>query len=146
MIRRILVAFKFSRAGALTLKRATNLAQVYGARLHIFHALDYRLMKPDTPDEHIERMTREAEQRFEKEYKRYLQGYPRYGFNCWEADPSVEVCKLAQDTRADLVAIGCHQVGNRPGISRLGMVGLAIVQTAPCMVLIVPCPEDTDEV
>ncbi|SHF95041.1 Nucleotide-binding universal stress protein, UspA family [Desulfacinum infernum DSM 9756] len=140
MLQRILVAFKFSPAGARTLLQAAELARVHGARLHIFHALDYRLLHPATPDERIVAMTREAEERFEKEYKKYLEGYPRYGFNCWEADPSVEICKLAEDMAADLVVIGCHQVGDRPGISRLGMVGLAIVQTAPCMVLVVPCP------
>lgn len=140
MFQRILVAFKFSPAGARALMQAAELAKIHGARLHIFHALDYRLLHPATPDEHIAAMTREAEERFEQDYKKFLGGYPRYAFNCWEADPSVEICKLALDMEADLVVIGCHQVSNRPGITRLGMVGMTIVQTAPCMVLLVPCP------
>lgn len=140
MIFRILVAFRFSQGGLAALKMAAYLAKVHRARLHVFHALDYRLMHPQTPDEVIEEMTRDAEQRFAREYRRILEGVPHFSFNSWEADPAVELVKLAKDTAADLLVIGCHEVGNRPGISRLGMVGLTIAQTAPCPVLVVPCP------
>ncbi|MEJ5347666.1 MAG: universal stress protein [Desulfosoma sp.] len=145
MIQRILVAFRFSKGGMAALKMAAYLARVHGARLHIFHALDYRLMHPQTPDERIVQMTQEAEKRFAEECKGFLQGVSHYGFNCWESDPAVEVVKLAEETRADLVVLGCHEVGNRPGISRLGMVGLTVAQTAPCPVLIVPCLENGKE-
>lgn len=141
MFRRILVAFRFSPAGEAALKAAAALAQVHGARLLIFHALDYRLMHPETPDDLVLTMTREAEARFEKGYKGMVRKVPNWGFNCWEADPAVEVVKLARETAADLIVVGCHEVGDRPGIARLGMVGLAIAQTAPCPVLLVPCPQ-----
>lgn len=142
MIRRILVAFRFSNAGEEALRFAVGCAKAHGARLHVFHALDYRLLHPQTPDSVIMKMTREAEARFERQYKDLLQGVAHWGFNCWEADPAVEVAKLAQETAADLVVVGCHEVGDRPGITRLGMVGLTIAQTAPCPVLLVPCPRE----
>ncbi len=139
MVRRILVAFRFSEAGQAALRLAAGFARVHGAWLHIFHALNYRLMHPETSDDVIIRMTREAETRFEKEYRGTLRDVTHWGFNCWEADPAVEVVKLARETGADLIVLGCHEVGDRPGIARLGMVGLAIAQTAPCPVLLVPC-------
>lgn len=145
MIRRILVAFRFSRAGEAALKLAAEFAQIHGAWLRIFHALDYRLMHPETSDEEILRMTREAEARFERDYKGMLRDVLHWGFNCWEADPAVEVVKLARETAADLIVLGCHEVGDRPGIARLGMVGLAIAQTAPCPVLLVPCPREREK-
>ena len=142
MIRRILVAFQFSEAGAAALTVAAHLARVHGARLHVFNALDYRLMHPQTSDDVIAEMTRDAEHRFATQYRSLLRDVRTFAFNCWEADPAVEIVKLAAETGADLVVIGCHQVGGRPGISRLGMVGLTIAQTAPCSVLIVPCPQE----
>ncbi|ROQ89820.1 universal stress protein [Desulfosoma caldarium] len=145
MVKRILVAFRFSKSGLEALRMAAYLASVHGAWLHIFHALDYRLAHPQTPDERILQMTREIEERFTRECRPLLQGVSRFGFNCWEADPAVEVVKLAEETRADLVVVGCHQVGDRPGITRLGMVGLTIAQTAPCPVLLVPCPREAKE-
>jgi nucleotide-binding universal stress UspA family protein len=145
MIQRILVAFRFSPAAMAALKMAADLARVHGARLHVFHALDYRLLHPQTPDERVVQMTREAEERFNRECRPLLEGVWHFGFNCWEADPAVEVVKLAEETRADLVVVGCHQVGDRPGITRLGMIGVTIAQTAPCSVLLVPCPREPKE-
>lgn len=145
MIQRILVAFRFTKAGMAALKTAVHLAKVHGARLHVFHALDYRLLHPQTSDERIAQMTQDMEERFATECRPLLGGVSHAAFNCWEADPAVEVVKLAGETRADLVVVGCHQVGDRPGITRLGTVGLTIAQTAPCPVLLVPCPRASME-
>ena len=40
MFKEILVAVKFSAAGAHALKMAVQLAEKHEARLHVFHALD----------------------------------------------------------------------------------------------------------
>ncbi len=146
MFRRIIVGLKFSTAGKKAFSVAAGLARVHQARLLAFHALDYRLMAPQTSDETILRTTREAERRFELEFKPLLSGYRQYAFNAWEADPSVEICLLARETDADLIVIGCHQREGRPGVTRLGQVGLSVLQGAPCMVLLVPCPDETASV
>ncbi len=141
MFARILVALKFTAAGRHALETAARLARSLDSRLIIFCALDYRLLHPDTPDETIRALTERAERRFETELKPLLQGYGKFAFNCWEADPAVEICRLAHDARADLVVLGCHEKSTHGAITRLGQVGSFILENAPCPVLLVPCPD-----
>lgn len=65
-------------------------------------------------------------------------------FNCWEADASTEVCRLARDTKADLIVLGCHQSANGKAVSRIGAVGAVILESAPCPVLLIPCPASNE--
>jgi nucleotide-binding universal stress UspA family protein len=140
MFRRIVVALRFNRVGRFALEKSVELAREHGARLLIFHALDYRLMHPETPEDNILELTKSAQQRFEVEMKPLLGGLRDFAFNCWEADPSTEVCRLARDTKADLVVLGCHQSASGKSVSRIGAVGAAILESAPCPVLLIPCP------
>jgi len=144
MYRRILVALKWSPVGRNALLAGIQLAKENQARLHIFHALDYRLMCSDAPDERILEMTRQAEDRFKAEFRPLLGDYKRFGFNCWEADPSVEICRLANEFQADLVIIGCHQRAGKRSVTRIGQAGLSVLESAPCSVLLVPCPRDKE--
>jgi len=140
--KRIIVALRFNKVGQFALIKGIDLARVHRARLQIFHALDYRLLHPNTPEEKIIELTKSAQQDFERELKPLLGDFQEFAFNCWEADPSVEVCKLASSTHADLIVIGCHQSASGRSVSRVGEVGNAILQTAPCPVLLIPCPDE----
>lgn len=142
MFNRIIVALRFNVVGKFALKKGVDLARMHHARLLIFHALDYRLMHPQTPEEKIIELTRSAQQKFEHELKPLLGDFQEFAFNCWEADPSVEVCKLAIESKADLIIVGCHQGAHGRSVSRIGSIGNAILESAPCPVLLIPCPDE----
>lgn len=143
MFRRIIVAMRFNTVGRFALEKGIELARDQGARLLIFHALDYRLMHPETPEEKIVLLTQRAQQRFETELRPLLGELRDFAFNCWEADPAIEVCRLARATEADLVVIGCHESVTGRAVSRIGAAGAAILESAPCAVLLIPCPEES---
>jgi nucleotide-binding universal stress UspA family protein len=143
---RILVAIKCSAAGRHAFKTALALARDLGAHLHVFHALDYHLMRPETPKTKIEELAAETYQRFLRNLGAFVADYPEYTFDAREAEPGVEAARLAAEIGADMIVVGCHETATGGSISRIGHVGSHILQTAPCPVLLVPCPEDeTDE-
>ena len=72
MFNEILVAVKFSAAGAHALKMAVQLAGKHQARLHVFHALDYRLKERAHNDPELIDQRMQIEARFEKEYQSLL--------------------------------------------------------------------------
>jgi hypothetical protein len=53
MFKNIRVVLKFSPAGLPATSRRVTLAGVHGARLHLFHALDYRLKDLDATDSRL---------------------------------------------------------------------------------------------
>jgi nucleotide-binding universal stress UspA family protein len=48
VLKKIVVALKFTQASRFALEKAITLAKANGAELHIFHALDYRLKGLDS--------------------------------------------------------------------------------------------------
>ena len=138
-MKRILVGIKNTPGGRYTFSKALELARQCGAWLHVFHALDYHLLRKDTPEEKIEQLTLETQRQFENELRPLLEGYSRFGFNCWEDEPATGICRLAGETGADLVIIGCHEHPRGTRLSRVGMVASRILESAPCPVMLVPC-------
>jgi nucleotide-binding universal stress UspA family protein len=137
MFKKILVALKFSPGGLHALHAAADLARTSGAELVVFNALDYHLKALCETDPRCTAAVEEAHARFTAEAEPFLAGLDRVSFICRPADPSVEFCRLARDTGADLAVFGCHQ---RPGLakSRIDYTGMTILETAPCAVMLVP--------
>lgn len=61
MFRRIPVGLRFNLVGRFALPKSVELAREQGSRLLIFHALEYRLMHPKTPEEKIIELTKTAQ-------------------------------------------------------------------------------------
>ncbi len=141
MFNRIIVALKFTSASKYALEKGIGLAKDYGADLHIFHALDYKLKKLDERNPKLIEKTNEAEQRFEVEMKPLFGDLTNFTFGCEPADPALEVCKLAKKKEADLIIVGCHQELEKSCIGRIDYVGMTILEMASCPVLLVPTCE-----
>ena len=138
MFRDILVALKFSPAGLHALVKGLHLARTHGSRLHIFHALDYRLQNLGSDHPELLTCLEEIERRFEDELRPMMDGYTDVFFDYAPADPAMEICKRAKTGKTDLIILGCHQPLRTISMGRIDYVGMTILEKAPCPVLLVP--------
>jgi nucleotide-binding universal stress UspA family protein len=136
--RKIILAFKFSRACRSALEKAIKIAMENDAELLIFHALDYRLKEMNGQDPKLIEVTQQMEQKFETEIKPHLSDFPKFTFGYSPTDPGLEICKIARKIQADLILVGCHDELDKQSITRLDYVGMTILEKAPCPVMLVP--------
>ncbi len=141
MFERILVAFKFGPASTQALNKGMEIARQNNAELHIFHALDYLLQDLDQSDPKLLDVRHEAEHRYKSEVEPHLGSLANVSFKCLPADPAMEVCKMAQNIKADLIVLGCHQLKEKMGMGRIDYVGMTILEMAPCPIMLVPFRE-----
>jgi nucleotide-binding universal stress UspA family protein len=138
MYRQIILAFKFSSACRSALEKAIQLAVENDAELLIFHALDYRIKQMDNQDSELTKINKHMEQKFETEIKPHLADFPKFKFDYSPTDPGLEICKIARQTQADLILVGCHDKPDKQNVTRLDYVGMTILEKAPCPVMLVP--------
>jgi nucleotide-binding universal stress UspA family protein len=138
MFRKIILAFKFSSACRSALEKAIQLAIENDAELIIFHALDYRLKEMDQRDPELIKINQQMKQKFETEIKPHLTDFPKVKFGYLPTDPGLEICKIAGQTRADLILVGCHDERDKQNITRIDYVGMTILEKAPCPIMLVP--------
>lgn len=138
MFKRILVALKFTSASQSALKKGVLLAREHGAKLHIFHALDYRLKAMDEKDPKFLEVNKETEHSFDSTVKPLLDNFKNVTFGFLPADPALEVCRIARNTDADLIILGSHQNPEKACLGRVDYIGMTILEKAPCPVLLVP--------
>ena len=138
MFKRILVAYKFTPASRKALEKGIELANDHGARLHIFHALDYRLKALDDSAPELIEKSEETKQRFQTEAEPLLNGLKNVTFGCLPADPALEICKIARQDKSDLIILGSHQIPEQSYIGRVDYVGITILEKAPCPVMLIP--------
>jgi nucleotide-binding universal stress UspA family protein len=138
MFGKIILAFKFSHACRSALETAIRLAMENDAELLIFHSLDYRLRAVGDKDPKLDKVTQQMKQKFETEIKPHLADFPKVKFGYSPTDPGLEICKIARQTQADLVLIGCHDETGKDNITRLDYVGMTILEKAPCPVMLIP--------
>lgn len=138
MFKKIILAFKFSSACRSALEKAIQMALENDAELLIFHALDYRLKMMDPQDPEFLKVTVEMKKKFDSEIRPVLADFPKFTFGYMPTDPGLEICKIARETRADLILVGCHDEPGRDTITRLDYTGMTILENAPCPILLVP--------
>ena len=138
MFKKIILAFKFSSACRSALEKAIQLSMENDAELLIFHALDYRLKGMHQKDPELLKITQQMNKKFETEIKPLLTDFPKFQFGYLPTDPGLEICKIARQTQADLILVGCHDEPGKQNITRLDYVGMTILEKAPCPVMLVP--------
>jgi nucleotide-binding universal stress UspA family protein len=142
MFNEILIALKFSKAGLAAFRKAVGLAEIHGARLHVFHALDYRLQDLPDADPKLKAAMQEIGRRIDTELKPLMGSLKRVAFEYFPADPALEVCRMANTIRADLILLGCHEPSRKISLGRVDYVGMTILDKAPCPVMLVPAPAE----
>ena len=138
MFKRILIGIKFTGASRKTIQTGVQLAKIHGSALHIVHVLDYTLKRLDKNDPERLRPEAEARDLFERELAPLVKGLDRVEFQCLPGDPALDVCRIAKETGAGLILLGCHQRPDNIPLVRVDYAGSTILEKAPCPVLMVP--------
>ena len=141
MFERILIGVKFSDSSRSALQTGVELAKIHNSYLHILHVLDYRLKRLHKDDSELKRIIAETCDLFESTLKPVTIGLDRMQFECLPGDPAMAVCRIALETKADLILLGCHKRPNETALVRVDYVGSTILEKAPCPVLLVPLIE-----
>lgn len=139
----IVVCTDFSPCSALALERAADIARRDETRVFLIHTFDPKKVKgpaANAPTERDRRGWDEESMRQLKEARhRYFGHLPDTDVQydaVPSASPSVEICRVANETKASLIVLGSH---GRTGVMRrlLGSVAEATVRHAPCSVFVV---------
>lgn len=145
----ILVCTDFSPCSEVALERAAEIAGRDEARVFLVHTYDpKRALGPggrvtapgdrEVWDESSMQRLREARHRYFGHFADTDVQYDAIP----SSDPSIEICKVAKETRASLIVVGSH---GRTGMLRrlLGSVAEATVRHAPCSVFVVREPAES---
>ena len=119
MFNEILVALKFSPASLFALEQGVRMARIFGANLHVFHAMDYRLQELAQTDPKIIEHRQEVNRKFETELRPLFSDLTDISFEFFPADPALQVCRIAKTIRADLIILGCHQPLRKVSLGRI---------------------------
>ena len=140
----IVVCTDFSPCSEIALERAADIARHSETRVFLLHVFDSRKLKgpaatlgptgvdPQSWDEESMHQLREARYR----HFGYLADTDVQYDAVPSSQPSLEICRIAKETRASLIVVGSH---GRTGVLRrlLGSVAEATVRHAPCSVYVV---------
>ena len=142
----MIVCTDFSPCSDIALERAADIAKRDETRVFIIHTYDPKRVRGPAALAPTERDRRA----WDEESMRQLKGARhRYFGHLSDTDvqydavpcasPSVEICRLATETKASLIVLGSH---GRTGMLRrlLGSVAEATVRHAPCSVFVVRDP------
>jgi len=139
----IVVCTDFSACSDLALRRAAEIAKRDETRVLLIHAYDPKNLKDPALREPVEGVRQAWD---EDSMHRLKEARHRHFGHLADADvqydaipsahPSIEICRIARDTRASLIVLGSH---GRTGILRrlLGSIAEATVRYAPCSVFVV---------
>lgn len=139
----IVVCTDFSPCSEIALQRASEIARRDETRVFLVHVYDPKKLRSRSSgappegdreawDEDSMRQLKEARRRF---FGHLSDSEVQYGA-IPSSHPSVEICKIAEETKASMVIVGSH---GRTGLLRrlLGSVAEATVRHAPCSVYVV---------
>lgn len=150
-IKSILLTTAFRDLSQKAAPVACMLAQAYGARIHVVHVLEGEMEAIATPDELGALIPAEPSDGALAAAHAWLGQFVDrciaplhdsvieavvYAIPTYEA-----ICAYAREHQIDLIIMGTHGEGM---LHRLlhGSVSKAVVEHAPCPVLLVPCPRD----
>lgn len=144
-IKSILFPTDFSDGASQALKYAVDMANRYGAKLHIIHVI-YDIAKASgwyVPHISVDQMYKEIEEGAKKELERFgveeLSGVKNIERSVIMGVPHEEIVNYANKNKIDLIVIATH---GRKGIDRIlfGSTAAQVVRFAPCPVLTVRLP------
>ena len=139
----IVVCTDFSPCSELALQRAADISKRDETRVFLIHAYDLKKAKAPgarEPSEGDRQSWDEDSMHQLKEARRRHFGHLADTDVQYDAipsaHPSIEICRIAKDTKASLIILGSH---GRTGVLRrlLGSVAEATVRHAPCSVFVV---------
>lgn len=142
----IIAAVDFSDATPVVLKMAMNLAKSFGAKLHLFHAVEpepgysvYGFTPEEFPAMHVyqEEAVRRAKRQLDELHSGVKIEFPDSVCQVLEGSPVSSLLDYAKQVQADLVVLGTHGHGVLASLL-LGSVVEGLVRKAAVPTLVVP--------
>ena len=141
-MKKILVAVDFSPASVEALRRAVQIGEKFDSFLLLLHVVHDPADMPGfyaakkAGKKVLRNMEQSAQQMMDEFVARHLKGYGKHEGRVVPGRPAVQIVKVAEKEKVDLVAIGNR---GRGGLERLmlGSVADKVIRTAPCPVLTV---------
>jgi nucleotide-binding universal stress UspA family protein len=140
----ILVPVDFSTHATLALEEAADLAHKYQADLTVVYVIPQAIFHPDWAADMEDAMdvsdiTEEAKKVLTHMVAPYRQAGLRITEHVLSGGPYIEIVRMAQRIRADLIVMGAHgTAGAKPVL--MGSVVEQVMREAPCSVLTVREP------
>ena len=139
VLRDILVATDFGPAADAALTYGRALARSFGARLHLFHAMENSFLRASSGDPHAHKaaLLRRLHEQVTADDRTALE--PDVVLETSD-QPADAITEYAKSAHIDLIVIGTH---GRSAMAQLlvGSVAERVVRTAGCPVLTVKHPE-----
>ncbi len=142
---KVLLAHDFSQPAGAALAAALEVAQAFGAEVHVVHVLPRRLelLSPyelKLPEPLIREFQQEAHRKLEPILAELRAAGLRGESHLREGDPARRIADEAERLGADLIVMGTR---GHTGLKHLllGSVAERTHRIAPCPVLSVPAPE-----
>ena len=138
-LKRILVPHDFSETSEAAMKYATELARIFGAKLHVLHVSE--TARTDMPTEFPLELEEGMEEAVRGRLLKTVPGRDKRefhpNFELRSGTPSAEIVRYAKDRDIDLIVMGTH---GRGFIAHavMGSVTEKVVRNAPCPVLTLP--------
>lgn len=136
----IIVPIDFSDNATLALEQAVALAKDSGAKLTVVYIIPQVIFHPDWATDleetlDISDVTEEALDTLEKMVIPYRQQGVTVNTRVLSGGPYVEIVRLAEHLKAELIVLGAHGIsGRKPSL--MGSVAEKVVREAPCSVLV----------
>ena len=130
----ILVATDFSSAARCAVSYACQLAEQYGAALHLAHIMDLDLNYPwNLPSQRETCKYLDAsKQSMESKYATFLKNLTHYSIEAWEGIPAIEILKLSRMKEADLIIMAHHSKEKDPERAFLGSTVVQVAMHSSC--------------
>ncbi len=143
-IQRIVAPTDFSRHSELSLEAAVELAEKFGAELHVLHIVVPQIYQSEMPEMMLppmEDLTKEMLAAARRRMDKWRKGAPK-GLNLEThviestRKEDIAICEFAEQNAADLIVIGSH---GHTGLAHLllGSTAEHVVRHAHCPVLVV---------
>ncbi len=146
-IANVLVATDFSDASAAALTYGREFARTFGARLHVFHAVESPVMwvGPEAAAIDMVKLQSDIEAGAEQQMNTFVTDEDRTQLGAGTIvragkSPAFEISRYAKENNIDIIVMGTHGRGRMAQLL-LGSVAERVVRIAPCPVLTVRTSE-----
>lgn len=144
-IQNVLVATDFSETSSCAVKYAIEMAQTFGAALHVLHIVESEIPLmidgiPYLPPNFLEDIEKGAKEQLEQVIPKEVGDKVPVTLAVRRGAAFLEIIRYARDQQMDLIVLGTHGRGALAHVL-MGNVAEKVVRNAPCPVLTIRHPQ-----
>ena len=146
-VKKVLWPTDFSSSAQKALPYVTSLTMQYGAEIHVLYVIEdiahhgswYGEFDKDHIDKLMQWANKSAKRRIDQICDKYLEGCPLYIKHIAVGDPALEILKLINKEKVDLVVMASK---GEKGLFRFGSVTEKVLKNSPVPVTTIPINQE----